>query len=88
MKQGNLFCFVSHRDFPNHSASCCTLNIFGNFLMGKVHQPGLRLFGITTWKLLIIEPLFPWKVNEFETKNCIGIWGHFGVIGKPSMNQI
>jgi hypothetical protein len=56
--------------------------------MGGVHQLGLRLFGIMTWKLLIIEPFSPCKLNEFETKICIGIWGHLGVIGKPSVNQI
>jgi hypothetical protein len=88
MKQGNLFCFVSHREFPNDNASCCTLGVFGKLLIGKVHQLGLRLFGIMVWKLLIIEPYFPWKLNEFETKNYIRIWGHFGISGKPSVNQI
>jgi hypothetical protein len=56
--------------------------------MSREHQLGLRVFGIMVWKLLIVEPFFPWKLNEFETKNCIGIWGHLGVIGKPSVNQI
>jgi hypothetical protein len=32
MKQGSLFCFVT---LTNHSASCCTLGIFGKLWMSK-----------------------------------------------------
>jgi hypothetical protein len=38
----------------------------------EVHRVGLRLFGATVWKLLIIEPFSQWKLNKIE--NCIGIW--------------
>jgi hypothetical protein len=41
-----------------------------------VHWFGLKLFGTTVWKLLIIELFFQWKSNQIKTKNCIGIWGH------------
>jgi hypothetical protein len=40
-----------------------------------VCQLGLRLFGATMWKLLIIEWFFQRKLNKIEPKNCIGIWG-------------
>jgi hypothetical protein len=32
-------------------------------------------FGVTVWKLLITESFFQSKLNEFETKIFIGIWG-------------
>jgi hypothetical protein len=40
-----------------------------------VHRLGLRLFGVTVWKLLIIEPFSQWKLSKIKTENCIGIWG-------------
>jgi hypothetical protein len=41
-----------------------------------VHRLGLKLFGATVWKLLIIEPFSQWKLNKIEIENYIGIWGH------------
>jgi hypothetical protein len=35
----------------------------------KVHQLGLRLFGIRVWKLLIIEPFSQWKLNLIKIEN-------------------
>ncbi len=67
--------------------SCCALGIFGKLSMFhvvllvslesspwwvEVHRVGLRLFGVTMWKLLIIEPFSQWKLNKII--NCIGIW--------------
>jgi MFS superfamily sulfate permease-like transporter len=46
-----LFYFVSW-DLPNHPASCHALGIFGKLLMNRGSS---RLFGVTLWKLLIIE---------------------------------
>ncbi len=43
--------------------------------MRMVDQLGLRLFGTTLWKLLIIEPFSQWKLNKIKTENCTGIWG-------------
>jgi hypothetical protein len=37
----------------------------------KVHQLGLRLFGISVWKLLIIEPFSQWKLNKIKIENCV-----------------
>jgi hypothetical protein len=69
MKQGRLFCFVlSHWDLPNHGTSCCALGIESSCWLG------LRLFGPTMWKLLIIESFFKWKSNQNKTKNHIRIW--------------
>jgi hypothetical protein len=39
----------------------------------EVHWFGLRQFGATMWKSLIIELFSQWKLNKIETKNCIGI---------------
>jgi hypothetical protein len=41
-----------------------------------VHRLGLRLFGATVWKLLIIESFSQWKLNKIKIENYIGIWGH------------
>jgi hypothetical protein len=41
-----------------------------------LHPLGLRLFGATMWKLLIIESFSQWKLNKIETENCIGICRH------------
>ncbi len=38
-----------------------------------LHPLGLRLFGAMVWKLLIIESFFQWRLNKFQTQNCIGI---------------
>jgi len=36
-----------------------------------VHWLGLRPFGATLCKLLIIEPFSQWKLNNIETANCM-----------------
>jgi hypothetical protein len=41
-----------------------------------VPQLGLKLFGATVWKLLIIESFSQWKLNKIKIENYIGIWGH------------
>jgi hypothetical protein len=61
---------------PNHGASCHTLGIFGMLLKSGVHWLGLRLFGATKWKLLIIEPFSQWKPDKIEIEKCIRIWRH------------
>jgi hypothetical protein len=77
MKQGSLFCFVLlcwDEILPNHGASCCALVSSKSFWWVGVHWLGLRLFGATVWrKLLIIESFSQWKMNKIETENCIGI---------------
>jgi len=73
MKQGSLFCFVlSHWDVPHHSASRWALGIFSWWVW--VHWLGLRLFGVTMWKLLIIELFSEWNLNKIQTENYIRIW--------------
>jgi hypothetical protein len=49
-----------------------------------MHQLGLKLFGITVWKLLIIKPFFQWKVNKTNIEIVLE-WGVLGLVGKPSM---
>jgi len=59
MKQGSLFCFVTLRSPKPRHLMLCALGIFGKLSMSRgVHQFGLRLFGATMRKLLIIEPFF------------------------------
>jgi hypothetical protein len=42
-----------------------------------VHWLGLRLFGATMWKLLIIESFSQWKLNKIETgKTVLEFWGY------------
>ncbi len=35
-----------------------------------------RIFGVTMWNLLIIEPFFHWISWKTKIQNYIGIWGH------------
>ncbi len=42
----------------------------------RVHWFGLRLFGATKWKLLIIESFSQWKLNKIETgETVLEFWG-------------
>jgi hypothetical protein len=49
-----------------------------------VHQLGLKLFGATVRKLLIIEPFSQGKLNKI----ILEFGGICVVIGKPSVSQI
>jgi hypothetical protein len=76
-------CFdLSSWGLPNHGISCQALGISGKLSMSRrgfkpFSNLGLRLFGATCGKLLIIEPFSQWKLNKIETENCIGIWEVF-----------
>ncbi len=70
MKQGSLVCFVYHVEISQTTMLHATLLVFSE----GVHQLGLRQFGITVWKQLIIKPFSWWKLNKIETENCIEIW--------------
>jgi hypothetical protein len=59
-----------------HNVSWYVLGIFGKLLMSRVHQLGLRLFGATVWKLLIIKQVIQWKLNKIKIESYIVIWGH------------
>jgi hypothetical protein len=59
MKQGILFCFVCHIEISQTITLHATLFVFSKISQWiRVHQLGLKLFGVTVWKLLIIKPLF------------------------------
>jgi hypothetical protein len=62
MKQGSLFCFVCHAEISRTMALHAVLLVSSesSWQVG-VHQLGLRLFGATVWKLLIIEPFSQFK---------------------------
>jgi hypothetical protein len=76
MKQGSLFCFVCHVEiFQTMVFHAMLLVSLENSQWEGVHQFGLKMFGATMWKLLIIEPFFQWKFNKIEIENCIRIWG-------------
>jgi hypothetical protein len=74
-----LFCFVlfvTPRDLSNHGTSCCALLVSSEssqWLVG-VHWLGLRLFGATVQKLLIIEPFFQSKSNQNQNQNYKLYW--------------
>ncbi len=64
MKQASLFCLVCHDDISQTTMFHATLLISSeSFQWVGVHQLGLRLFGVLVWKLLIIQPIFQWKLN-------------------------
>ncbi len=54
---------------------CLNLVFSASFWWIGVPWLGLRLFGVTAWKLLIIESFSHWKLNKIKTENCIGISG-------------
>jgi hypothetical protein len=87
ISEGKVVCFVlfclSSWDLPNHGASRHMLGIFRKILMSRVHRLGLRLFGATVWKLLIIEPFFQWKLNKIGTETVFEFGGIQGVVEKP-----
>jgi hypothetical protein len=61
---------------PKPWGSCHTPGIFGMLLKSEVHWLGLRLFGATMWKLLLIEPFSQWKPDKIEIERWIRIGGH------------
>jgi len=75
MKQSSLSCFV---------LSCWDFMVLHTILLVslesservRVHQLGLKLFGVTMWKPMIIEPFSQWKLNKLKTENYIGMWKH------------
>jgi hypothetical protein len=67
-----LFGFVKLR-FPK--PHCFTLHSWYLSKALDVHWFGLRVFGVSMCKFLIIEPFFQWKLNKIETESCIGICG-------------
>jgi hypothetical protein len=78
-----LFCYVMMKSpkplhFMPHSC------IFKNFWWVGVHQLGLRLFGSTMCKLLIIKSFFEWKLNKIKNENYTEFGSIFGVVQKYS----
>ncbi len=95
MKEGSLFCFVCHAEISQAMVLHVTLLIsLESSQWVGVHWLGfgLRLFGATVWKLLIIEAFSQWKLNKMKTENCIGIWGsswcHLGVDKLQDLKQV
>jgi hypothetical protein len=75
MKQGRLFClFLSCQDLQTTVLHIVFLVCLESSWWVVVHRLGLRLFEVMAWKLLIIEPFFPWKLHKTKVENCIGIW--------------
>jgi hypothetical protein len=70
-----LLCFVCHaKIFQTTMLHAMLLVSFGSSQWVGVRQLGLKLFGVTMWKLLIIEPFFQWKLNKIKTEYYIRIW--------------
>lgn len=88
MKQGSLFCFVCQIEISQTIALHAALFVFLKISQWiKVHQLGLKLFGVMVWKLLIIKPFFQWKVNKNKIEIVLEVGGVLGVVGEPSMTQ-
>jgi hypothetical protein len=70
-----LFC-LSHWDLPTRVFHVALLVPSGSSRWVGMHWLGLRLFGATVWKLLIIEPFSQWKLNKIKTENTVlEFWG-------------
>ncbi len=70
-------CFVlSWWDLLNHNVLGYVMGlIIKKLSMNKGAHIWCRMFGITKWKLSIIESFFHWKLNKTKIENYIGIWG-------------
>jgi hypothetical protein len=79
-----LFCFVCQAEISQTTVlhGACFVSSERSWWVG-VHRLGLRLFGATVWKLLIIEPFFQWKLNKIETEIVWEFGGILGVVEKP-----
>jgi hypothetical protein len=75
MNRGSLFCFVCHVEISQTTAlhAMLLVSLESSQWVG-VHRLGLRPFGGMVWKLLIIESLSQWKLNEIAIENFIRIW--------------
>ncbi len=86
MKHGSLFC---HPEISLTTVLLVKLLVSSeNSWWVWVHQLGLRLFGATVWKVLIIKPFVQWKLNKIEIENRIGIWGCSSCCWKALASQI
>jgi hypothetical protein len=76
MKQGSLFCFVSHTEISQATNLHVVVLVYfkSSWWCVGVHQLGLRLVGATVWKL-DYWIIFLMRINKIKTKNYIGIWG-------------
>jgi hypothetical protein len=63
----NLICFVCHVEISRTTTLHVALLVSSKSSQcSGVHWLGLRLFGATMWKLLVIEPFSQWKLNKIE----------------------
>jgi hypothetical protein len=74
MEEGNLFCFVIMIFSKPRCFRLCYGIFHQKFSISRGASTWFRMFVITMWNLLIIEPFFHW----IKKKNQLGI------VGKPS----
>jgi hypothetical protein len=68
-------CFVCHVEISQPMVLHAMLLVSSKISQWiEVHRLGLRLFGATMWKPLIIEPFFEWKLIKIKTENTTRIW--------------
>jgi hypothetical protein len=53
-----------------------------------VHQLGLKLFGATMWKLLIINHFLNENKIKWNLKIVLKFEGILGVVGKPLVREV
>jgi hypothetical protein len=86
-KQGSMFCFcLLQWDLSNHKASCHVLVSWeSSRWVVWVQWLGLRLFGATGWKILIIGSFSQWKskIKKLKQKSVLEFGGILDVVGKP-----
>ncbi len=71
MKQQGSFVLLCHSEISQTTAcfAVCSWYLWKAIRWVGLHPLGLRLFGATVWKLLIIESFFQWILNKFQTEN-------------------
>ncbi len=89
----NVICFVCHAEISRTTMLHVVLLVSSKSSQwAGVHWLGLRLFGATMWKLLVIEPFSQWKLNKIKTekliKTVLEFGGIFAVVGKPLASHI
>jgi hypothetical protein len=88
MKEDSLFCFVIMISPKPWCLRLCYGTCHQKFLNEyKGATTWFRMFGVTVWNLLIIEPLFHWIFWKSKIENYIGTWGLLVLLESPHQVQ-
>jgi hypothetical protein len=62
--------------------------VIKKFSMNRGATTWFKMFGVTMWNLLIIEPFFIEFFEKTRLKIILELGGVFGIVGKPAPSLI